>query len=848
MILATAAPEELFRLPLSNPVVVFAVAMVSFVVAPLLFERFRVPGIIGLIVAGALVGPHGLGLLERDETIILLGTVGLLYLMFVAGIEIDLHGFARNRNQSLGFGLLTFAVPQALGTAAGRMLDYPWPASILLGSMLASHTLVAYPIASRLGVAKNAAVTAAVGGTILTDLVSLLVLAVVAASTRGELDAAFWLRLVVSLAVFSALVVFGLPRLGRWFFRVEEDGETGAYVFILAALFVAAVLAEAAGVEPIIGAFLAGLALNRLVPEGSPLSNRIHFFGSAVFIPFFLLSVGMLVDVRVFTGGTRAWLVMATLSATVILGKWLAARLAQRWYGWAPEEGWMVFGLSVPQAAATLAAALIGHELKLFDTAVLNGAILMILVTCTLGPWVVERYGRRLALVEELRPYRPADAPQRILVPLVDAEQTEALLDLAFLLRAEDSHEPLRVLTVVPPDGRGAAGRVAAAEKTLRGAAVYAAGADVPVDPLTRLDRNVAGGIVRGMAESRATTVVAGWDGLRTRRAGVMGDVHDALLERTDQQVIAARLVHALNTTCRVLLIIPAHAERSCGFREATATTKRIADRLGARVDALVVAGDADRYRAHLDASKPDVPATVERVEGWDDLPAAVADRAGDDDLVVLLGVRRGTVGWEREMDRVPRRLSSLVRGNLLALYPSETEPEPVERESREVFQLLVPSRVVFEVEGATFAQATDHLLASEFGGNAAARERIAAAVIGDGGSPTTELAPGVAFGGAVVAGIPDSLLFLGTSSEGIAVPGASEPVRLLFVLLTPPQCAHEHLRHLAEVARLVRTTEQRERLLQCRTPDVLSDWFRPEAGGDVPERTPEGKAGAVPV
>ena len=462
-------------LPIQNPVMVFALAMVLFVSVPLLFERARVPGIIGLIVAGAVIGPNALGVMERDETIILLGTVGLLYLMFMAGVEIDLHGFNRNRNRSLGFGALTFLIPQTLGTGAALWLGYGWASAILLGSMLASHTLVAYPITSRLGIAKNEAVTVAVGGTIITDLVALLVLAVVAASIGGDLDAVFWLRLAGMLAVFAALVMLGLPRLGRWFLGNDYVGEAGAYVFVLAALYTSAVLAELAGVEAIIGAFLAGLALNRLIPEGGPLNNRLHFFGNALFIPFFLLSVGMLVDVRVFAAGPRAWMVMGAMSATVIVAKWLAAKLTQRMYGYSPEEGWAIFGLSVPQAAATLAAALIGYRIELFDAAVLNGAILMILITCTIGPWVVERYGRRLALREERKPAAQGDTPQRILIPMANAAHADALLDLAFLIRAPNSDEPLRPLTVVRGSARQAAEAVAKAERMLSQAVAYAA-------------------------------------------------------------------------------------------------------------------------------------------------------------------------------------------------------------------------------------------------------------------------------------------------------------------------------------------------------------------------------------
>lgn len=686
--LAASAAE--FRLPVEDPVMIFALAMILFVIAPLVFERLRAPGIIGLIVAGALVGPNALGWLARDDTIILLGTVGLLYLMFMAGVEIDLHGFARYRNRSLLFGAISFAVPQALGMGLGFALGYGAATSILLASMLASHTLLAYPIASRLGIAKNEAVTAAVGGTIITDLLSLLVLAVIAASVEGELNGAFWLRLGVSLALFVAVVMFGLPRLGRWFFRRYEEVAGVEYVFVLAALFSAAVLAELAGVEPIIGAFLAGLALNRLIPEGGPLSNRLHFFGNTVFIPFFLFSVGMLVDVRVFTGGVRAWTVMAGMTVTVVLAKWGAARAAQRGFGYSADEGWTMFGLSVPQAAATLAAALIGFQIELFDVAILNGAILMILVTCTIGPWTVERFGRRVALQEERRPYQPSEAPQRILIPMSNPARAAAILDLALLVRAPDSSEPLLPLTVVPGEGADAAERVATAEKMLGHAVEYAAGAEVPVTPLTRVDHNFARGITRAITEARASTVVVGWQGMRSRRSGVLTDILDPLLERSEPLTLVAKLGHPLNTTRRIVLLLPPLIGRSRGFGDAIRTVKLLTNRLGASLLGVAIQGREDPFREQIEAVRPEVPTSFQAVAGWAGLSEALPGWLRPDDLVVLISARRTSIVWQRELDRMPRRLANLVPESFVVVYPCETEPAEAEGGVR---IRLVPTR-----------------------------------------------------------------------------------------------------------------------------------------------------------
>jgi Kef-type K+ transport system membrane component KefB len=461
-------------LPITDPVLIVAVSAVIFLLAPLLMQRLRLPGLIGLILAGAVVGPNALNLLDRSSTIVLLGTVGLLYLMFMAGIEIDMQEFKRYRNRSIAFGAVTFFLPQTLGTVVMTALGYDLRSSILIASMFASHTLVAYPIAMRFGITKNQAVITTVGGTIITDTAALLVLAVIAGSSESPANAAFWIRLSVGLSIYVALVLIGLPRLARWFFRSERTGAVAEYVFVFASLFVGAYLAEVAGVEALVGAFLVGLALNRLIPEQSVLANRIHFVGEAIFIPFFLISVGMLVDARVMFSGLRVWEVMIAMTVTVSATKWLSAWVSGRLFGYSSDQWWTMFGLSVPQAAATLAAALIGVEIGLFDEAVLNGTILMILVTCILGPWVVEKYGRRIALEEERRPASSTAPPQRILVPMANPATADTLMDLALAMREPDSREPIYPLTVVPEHPDGSPINLALAEKMLSHAVAYA--------------------------------------------------------------------------------------------------------------------------------------------------------------------------------------------------------------------------------------------------------------------------------------------------------------------------------------------------------------------------------------
>lgn len=803
-----------FSLPFQDPVLVVALVMLIILVAPLLLQRLRVPGMIGLILAGVAVGPHAANLLDRDPTMILLGTVGLLYLMFLAGLEINLHLFARHRSQSLVLGLLTFALPQAAGTlVAAYGLGFGWPSAILLGSVLASHTLVAYPIASRLGLARTNYATAAVGATIITDVAALLVLAVIAASTRGVLDAAFWTRLAASLAVFAFLVFWGLPRLGRWFFRSVHGGDA-AFVFVLASVFLAAFLAEAAGVEAIIGAFFAGLALNRLVPESGPLMNRIAFVGHSLFIPFFLISVGMLVDLRALASEPGAWLVAGAMLATVTATKWLAAQSTRLLFGYGRDEAGVVFGLTVPQAAATLAAVLIGFEVGLFGTDVLNGAILMILVTCLAGPYATERHGRRLALRAEREPAAPAEAPPRILVPLANPTTAEALMDLAFFLRAPASQEPVLPLTVAQ-DGPGVAEGVAAGERLLSHAVIHAAAADVPVVPLTRVDESVSRGIVRAIRERRISTVVIGWNGQPSAQQRIFGGILDQLLEETEQLMLVCRIDHALSPTQRVLFVLPPLAEREPGFEEAARAVRMLAGQLGARL--LVVAEEEHlaHVRPRLARLRPEVPTAYLGLGAWRELMPRLEAEVGEGDLLVLAGAREGTLAWRPALNRLPRVLSQRFgQANFITIYPSEAalrEALPgrplLARNASPA--ALTPDHVVTGLGPVPLEAALEALLARPLEGRPEERADLVARLRENAAFYSPEIRPGVALLHAPTARLERPMLLVGTSAEGLRARGASGPLHVLVVLLNPAEHEPaEHLRTLARLARLVRSSE----------------------------------------
>ncbi len=658
-------------LPFEDPILVFALAVTCFLVAPLVMERYRLPGIVGIILVGALVGPNAVGLLERGETVVLLGNVGVVYLMFLVGLEIDLAEFRTNRRQSVGFGVLSFLIPQIAGTVVGvSLLGFSWLTALLFASVFASHTLLAYPVISRLGIGDNRAVTAAIGGTILTDTLALLVLAVVAAGTAGNANVAFWLRLVAGLTLFFVGTWLLVPRISRWFFRTVHQESYFEYLFVLTVGFVAAYTAEIAGIDAIIGAFVAGLAINPFVPRNSVLMNRTEFVGNALFIPFFLLSVGMLVDFRLVFGNQATLIVTGVLIAMTVATKLGAAATAGRLYGYTRAEIGTVFGLSVGQAAAALAVTLVGFEIGLFDDAIVNAVILMILAISILAPLATDRYGRVLASTEE-RSYDATDTPRRILVPLSgDSDHPEGLLDLAILLRGSHSEEPIYAVTVVRPESANETDAVVAeAEGDLGEFAAYTAGAEVPLDSQTRVTHNVANGIANAATENRISTILIGWDGSGSRTQNTFGSTIDRVLRQTTQQVVVTRVHRPLNVTERIHLVLPPNIGYNDGFYETVRSIGTVASELGANVHAYSVGTDPEQYRTLLERTASDMPFTVHETDGWSDIHDLL-ETLTTTDFLVLVSTRRGRLGWHSELRTLPSEIASRTPGNFAIVYP----------------------------------------------------------------------------------------------------------------------------------------------------------------------------------
>lgn len=857
-------------LPVQDPVLLFALLMLILLVAPAISARLRVPGVVGLIAAGALFGPSALGLFERSQMLESLRTLGLLYLMFLAGLSLDFTQFTALRTRSLGLGLTSFAIPQVLAVVIGlNYLDMGWAAALLLGSICGTHTLVALPIAQRLGLGRHPAVTVIAGATLVCDGLGLGVLAAVAAAVGGNSGVGFWLLFSAKVALFIVGVVFVLPRAGRWVFRRVPLQPAGELTFLLLVLFGTAWLAEAAGLASIIGAFLAGLALNRMVPAASGIMGRTAFVGDALFVPFFLVGVGLLVDFAVLKH-LEVWRLAAVFTAIVFVGKGAAALLGARFFGHTRAAGWVMVGLSTPQAAGTLACTLVGYDMGLFDATVVNGVVLLILITCLVGPWIVDRAGRRAALEADDATGHVDEGAGRVLIPLANPATAGALVDIAILLRDEGSTDPIHPLTVVR-DGRGVEEQVAKNERLLGEAVLHAVAAGAPVQPVTRVDLNPVHGMVRAAKELRSSIVVIGWSGQASAGDRLFGSVLDQLLDQCQQMVLVCKTAAPLAGTERVLLLVPPLADREEGFERAVHVIKALAKNLDAKLVVLARPNDHARVEARLRAVRPAVPFTVQALEAFEELDdeeitrERLAGHVQPNDILAVLTAREDTLAWSAELARLPAHLSAAFPAHsLIAVHPAQTQadasnvddvPETAGTEFHPTLrQASAAPRVTRPVDGnddsallraLPAAQAALHRSAEPLAAfvrhliepslpDLAAVHAVTARLLRIARDHPAEVRPGVLFLHTHARAWPEPRIFVGTCEDGIEVPGLGHPVKVVVALVSPEGVSpEEHLHNLAVVAKAFLRVGSIERLSQAQTIDELKALLEPHATED---------------
>ena len=659
-------------LPFKEPVIVFTILLTIILIAPIVFKKFRIPGIIGLIVSGMVIGQHGMNLVESGESIKLLSTAGLLYLMFLAGLELNSRDFLRNRNKSLVFGSLTFFIPLIFGlVVAYFFLSYTFLESLLVASMFSTHTLIAYPIASRLGITRSEAVMITIGGTIITDTAVLVLLAFISAATQGTFTLLFWFKMIISISVFSFLILWGIPKISTWFFK-NMEGESGSqYVFVLAILFVSGLLARVAGIEPIIGSFLAGLALSSLIPHTSALMNRISFIGNNFFIPIFLISVGMLVDFTVFFTGFGAMIFAGTLVIVALTSKYAAAWVMQKIFGYSNTERLVIFGLSVSHAAAIIAVVIVGYDLKLIGLDVLNGAIMIILVSCFIGSFVTEHYGRKLAIDEADKIPLNTDLPERILVPVSNPATIKKLIDFAILIREQNAEQPLYMLSVIPDDAN-AEEQILKNHKMFESAISHAAAAETPVSLVSRVDLNVANGISRAVKELMVNKVVLGWNGKITTTNFFFGSIIENLIGSTEQMVMVVKSSNPFNTIERIVVAVPKNVHGEAGFKAWLSMLKIIALRTSSK---LVFSGDEkslskikDYYNTEITNLEIDYQPKTSAHPIIDHAPGITTN-----DLFIVIAARRRTLSYSHYFENMPRDLARYFGNkNFIIMYPEQ--------------------------------------------------------------------------------------------------------------------------------------------------------------------------------
>ena len=665
--------------PITDPTLTFFVVLLIILLAPIIMGKLRIPHIIGMVLAGVVVGKYGLNILVRDNSFELFGRVGLYYIMFLAALEMDMESIRKNRNRLLIFALLTFTVPLLLTYFMGiHLLNYGITASLLLGCIMASNTLVAYPIVSRYGLQRKPSVTLSVGSSIISLIFSLILLAAIVASNKGEGSIGFWLFFVSKFVIYCAAAIFLLPRLTRWFLRRYSDAVM-QFIFVLASLFLCAALSAAIGLEGIFGAFLSGLILNRYIPSVSPLKNRLEFIGNAVFIPYFLIGVGMLINVRLlFTGGGILWAVICiTLFGT--LGKAIAAYAACFGFRMPISSGHMMFGMTSAHAAGAIAMVMVGMNLlgedgaPLVSAQMLNAVIVMILFTCIISSVITEQSAQRIILRDKELPveaHRKAN-DQRILVPVKYPEYAEQLMNMAILMLNRKQTRGLVALNVVY-DGEHMHRNMEQGNRLLEQMTQYCAGSDIHIQTQTRIAANIANGIKHAFKEFQATEILIGMHTHKEVSTKFWGEFHQSLFNGLNQQITMARLAQPLNTIRRIQVAVPSRAEFEPGFYRWLERLSRIAGNLECRIQFHGRTETLSLVNEYIKNRHPQVRADYSNMDHWNELPKLANDVA-DDHLFVIVTARKGTVSYKNALEYLPDEVQRYFNGkNLVIIFPDQ--------------------------------------------------------------------------------------------------------------------------------------------------------------------------------
>ena len=663
--------------PVTDPTWIFFIVVSIILFAPMLLHRLRIPSIVGLIFAGILIGPHGLHILDRDSSFQLFGKVGLYYIMFLASLEMNLQDVRKIKKKAISYGLLCFGVPFALGLAGNAMfLTYSFAASVLIACMYASQTLVAYPIVLRYGLTHQRSVNIAVGGTIFTDTLTLLVLAVVGGMFKGETGSWYWVWLLVKVVILGIVIIYAFPRIGRWFFRRYHD-HVVQYVFVLGLVFLGAGLMEFVGMEGILGAFLAGIVLNRLIPPASPLMNYVVFVGNALFIPYFLIGVGMIIDVKVLFEGGAALRVAAVIITLAILGKWLAAQIMRRAFHMSGLEAGLMFGLSNARAAAALAIVLVGHSIPLpgggmlLDDNVFNATMLLILVSCVVSSFVTERAAYHTAVQAPAGTEIGDEGETKVMIAFSETGIVEGLVDLAMMTRLKKDDPPLVGLNVVLEDEVNLRAR---GRRMLERAVQISQSGHIMMQTQSRWAVNIASGLIHAVKEFDATDLILGLHRKKTDKDTFFGNVAPAVVNGLPFQVMLYRPIDPIALLKKIHVVVPPKAELEPGFTHWVDQLMKISDTIGRFIDFYTCRETARHIREYIERRHPRVTLYMfHETEDWSAVTAALSMTVRRDHLLVFVAARKGSVSYTPALEHLPALVDSeYPENNLLIVYPEQ--------------------------------------------------------------------------------------------------------------------------------------------------------------------------------
>jgi Kef-type K+ transport system membrane component KefB len=663
--------------PITDPTWIFFIVLCIILFAPILMGKLRIPHLIGMVLAGVIIGPHGFNILSHDSSFELFGKVGLYYIMFLAGLEMNMSDFRKNRIKTFTHGIMAFAIPMIIGFALNTsLLKYSILTSVLLASMYASHTLIAYPIVLRYGLSQQRSVTIAVGATAITDTLTLLVLAIVGGMFKGNITGVFWILLIIKISIVFFVIIYFFPRIARFFFQKYEENVT-QFIFVLGLTFLGAGLMELIGMEGLLGAFLTGLVLNRYVPNISPLMTHLEFVGNALFIPYFLIGVGMLVNINIIFSGFGSIEVAGVMIAVALSSKWLASLATQKIFGMSSTERELIYGLSNAQAGATLAAVLVGYNIilpdgqRLLNDDVLNGTIILILVTCIFSSFTTERAAKKIVLSfkNTMTDEKTAD-DEKILIPVARRESANELVKLAIIMRNTKLNRGIIGLNVVLDD-LNCSYNQERGRKMLEYMEMTANAANVRMIVQSRIATNISNGISHAFKEYSASEIIIGMHESNGSK-NVWGNITQNLYSEISRQILIVRCLQPINTLRRIQVAVPAKAEFEPGFYRWLERLSRMAANLNCRIQFHGCRDTLSLINEYILNRHNDVRADYMAFEEWKDLPR-LAVNVNEDHLFVVVTARKGTVSYSPSFESLPEQLSRFYNSNsLMIVFPDQ--------------------------------------------------------------------------------------------------------------------------------------------------------------------------------